>query len=54
MTEQTYQDMVARTDSSGQIIVFQDNTTGFLSTSDYWLMAAINWGFAIVLFFVIQ
>ena len=32
MTEQTYQDMVARTDASGQIIVFQDNQNPTKST----------------------
>ncbi|MBM04735.1 MAG: NADH-quinone oxidoreductase subunit NuoH [Chloroflexi bacterium] len=36
-----------------EIIVFQDNATGFISTSDYWIISGINWMFAIVLFFAI-
>jgi len=36
-----------------EIIILQDSITGIISTVDYWLMAGINWGFAIVLFFVI-
>ena len=44
MTEQTYQDMVARTDASGQIIVFQDNQTPTKSTGtlDYKNIAGAN------------
>ena len=34
-----------------EVFVFQDKVTGFISTSHYWIMAGINWVFAILLFF---